>query len=152
MPFMTDCLSHLRDAAQAKYLAYRSDSSGTFAAMEIGLKIKRARQASGLSQRAFAGAIGVSAGLVGQWESHRGAPGRANLKKICEFLGVTADSLLSPDDVVAYRMTLTNAREVKAILAFRRLSRRQQDNLLELLTVAGDVADEMKGEREPAEA
>ena len=149
MPFMTDCLPRGSGAAQANYLPTASAFGVMFARMEIGMKIKRARETAGLSQRDLASAIGVSNGAVGQWESHAKKPGRESLGKISRALGITTDSLLSSDASVVYQMLITDALEVRAVLAFRRLSRRQKDNLLELLSVAGDVAAEMEPKREP---
>lgn len=45
-------------------------------------------------QRSFALTLGVTGGLVGQWETGAKVPGRANLRRIAQICGVSIDYLL----------------------------------------------------------
>lgn len=84
--------------------------------MEIGHRIKQARQNAGLSQRRLAEAIGVTHGSVGQWESHKKMPGRENLRLIAEATGVSADQLLGqPSSPIEAR----GGEEAKLLIKFR---------------------------------
>ena len=147
---MSACLARLCRSPQAICFATPAGTQGTIARMQIGMKIKRARMAAGLTQRELALRSGVSPGLVGQIESHRTQPGRETLRRLCDVLGITVDSALSTSNVVEFHAVVTSGREVRLLHAFRRLSRRQQDNLLELLAYSGDVAKEMQAHPEPA--
>lgn len=147
---MSACLAQLCRTAQANCFATPVGRRGILGPMEIGMKIKRARTVAGLTQRELALRAGVSPGLVGQIESHRTEPGRETLRRLCDVLGITTDSALSGSAVVEFHAVVTSGREVRLLHAFRRLSRRQQDNLLELLAYSGDVAEEMQAKAEPA--
>jgi transcriptional regulator with XRE-family HTH domain len=118
--------------------------------MEIGDRIRRARIAAGLSQRELAAAIGVSHGIVGQWESNRKVPGRDNLQKIADVTLVDPTAILR--DVGSYHpggVLVTNLRQIALLRKFVLLSPRQQENLLELIGVAADVRRELEEKRHP---
>ena len=148
---MGPCLAQLCSATQAICFATLTPTRGILPAMQIGMKIKRARMVAGLTQRELALRAGVSPGLVGQIESHRTEPGRETLRRLCDVLGITVDSALSAGGAVEFHAVVNSGREVRLLYAFRRMSRRQQDNLLELLAYSGDVAKEMQAEPEPAD-
>lgn len=117
--------------------------------MEIGDRIRRARVAAGMSQRELAAAVGVTHGLVGAWESHRKAPGRENLRRIAEVTAINPAALLSdiPDGEAG--IPVKNSRELELLRKWRRLSRRQQDNILELLDISASVRRKIEHKREP---
>ena len=54
---------------------------------------RRARETSGLSQRAVAAAVGRTGSAVWQWEEGRGAPDQATVAKLEEVLGLESGSL-----------------------------------------------------------
>ncbi|NNH32882.1 helix-turn-helix transcriptional regulator, partial [Rhizobium sp. SEMIA 4085] len=90
----------------------------------IGNKLKVARQASGLSLRALADAIGgvVSAQAIGKYERNEDMPGSKALIALAKALGVSEDYLLSEDQLslegVDFRKKLgTSSKEEAAVQA-----------------------------------
>ena len=61
---------------------------------EQGLKIRKARNAAGLSQAALAKLLDCSAGAVGQWELGMTSPDKAKLVRLTELLDISLDDLL----------------------------------------------------------
>lgn len=118
-------------------------------AMAIGHRIKQAREAAGLTQRELATVIGVSDGLVGQWESHKKKPGRETLRRLAETLLVDMATLLSETQPSFKGVTVIDPNEIALLRRFRLMSPRQRENLLELLGVALDVRREIEKKREP---
>jgi len=57
-------------------------------------RIKAARHRAGMSQRALAARLGVSAGAVAQWELGSHAPALQKLSKIADALSTSPDELL----------------------------------------------------------
>jgi transcriptional regulator with XRE-family HTH domain len=105
-----------------------------------------------MSQRELALAVGVTHGLVGQWESHRKSPGRENVRRIAEATLVDPGALLHDVGVNSQTGVLvTDRRQVALLRRFVMISPRQQENLLELLGVAGDIRRELEEKRHPAE-
>lgn len=119
--------------------------------MQIGDRIRRARQSAGMSQRQLAEAVGVTHGLVGQWESHRKAPGRENLRKIAEVTTTDPAVLLGDLSAEGASVRISDPRKLALLRRFDRMSRQQQDNLLELLDIAADIRRNLKHQRDPAE-
>jgi antitoxin CcdA len=65
---------------------------------ERALKIRKARNASGLSQAALAKLLDCSPGAVGQWELGMTSPDKTKLVRLTELLDISLDDLLgSPD-------------------------------------------------------
>jgi transcriptional regulator with XRE-family HTH domain len=119
--------------------------------MQIGDRIRRARNAAGLSQRELASAIGVTHGTVGQWESHGKKPTRENLQKVAKATLVSFDELARgiPD---MEGILVQDARALRLLRRFFLMSIRQQDNLLELLEMAGDIRRNLEEPREASHA
>jgi DNA-binding XRE family transcriptional regulator len=121
--------------------------------MEIGHRIKRLREEAGMSQTELANAVGVSRGLVGQWESHRKKPGREVLRKLARAIMVNPTVLLDDVRVVPGNhdvdVVVGDHNELALLRRFRNLSRRQQENLLELLGVGVDLRREIEQESHP---
>ena len=121
--------------------------------MAIGDRIRRARLAAGLSQRELAAAIGVTHGLVGQWESHRKSPGRDNLLRISEATFTDPAAILR--DIRKDEIGAVQVSDIRQIAMLRRwvlMSVKQQDSLLEFMGIAADVRRELHKQREPTEA
>jgi antitoxin CcdA len=73
----------------------KSPATGTDLGLaEQALRIRKARNASGLSQAALARLLDCSAGAVGQWELGMTGPGKAKLVKLTELLDISLDDLL----------------------------------------------------------
>ena len=120
--------------------------------MEIGHRIAKLRNRMGLSQRDVARAIGVSFGLVGQWESHKKKPGRETLARLAQKTGVSMDYLMGVTPDLSMALTVTDPFEVSLVLRSRSLTARQRKNLGELLDMTLQVRREIEQERSPAEA
>ena len=118
--------------------------------MQIGDRIRKARLSTGMSQRELAKAVGVSHGLVGAWESHIKAPGREKLRKLAEVTMTDPAAILNDVPEEKAGVMVTNLRHLVLIRRFDRMSKRQQENLLELLGVAADVIRELQKESHPA--
>lgn len=106
----------------------------------LGNRIALARQrARYRTQGAFAEALGVSRGLVGQWESHNKRPGRDNLLKIAELCGITAEYLAGTAPETRMISNLS-PNEIELVLLFRRLNDLGQENFLKTLQMIFDPA------------
>lgn len=119
--------------------------------MAIGHRIKAARKRASMSQREFAKAVGVSYGLVGQWESHLKKPGRETLRKVAEVTLSSMEWFLGERDDSIVDVRITDPGELALLRHFRRLSDRQRQNLLELIGISADIIREMQKQPEPAE-
>lgn len=68
--------------------------------MNIGSRIKRWREARGLSRQDLAKAVGVTDAAVYQWEgtgeTPKTTPSLANLERVAEALGVTLAKFYGP--------------------------------------------------------
>lgn len=56
--------------------------------IDIGERIRIARQQRGMTQEALAAAVGVSRSAVAQWETGRAGQVTGNLARIAEILGI----------------------------------------------------------------
>lgn len=148
---MSTFLPQVSPGAQANFLPLARAVPGIFLFMDLATKIRRARMTAGLTQMTLADAVGVSPGLVGAWETGRKSPGREVLKRLCDTLGVSADSLLDESAPLTFRITVTDPLEVRILTRVRALPRRQRENFAEILGVAQDVAREMEPEHQPAD-
>lgn len=116
--------------------------------MKIGDRIRQARHAIGYSQRDLAAAVGVTPGTVALWETGSRSPGRENLVKIA---GVT---LTDPSALMLDReqksVLVDDPRQLALLRTFLVMNRRQQDNLLKLMEIAGDIGIGAEERRETA--
>lgn len=67
--------------------------------MKLHEKIYRCRKKLGMSQVDLADALGVSRQSVSKWETGESNPEISKLPQLAELFGVTADWLLSEDDI-----------------------------------------------------
>lgn len=68
--------------------------------MEVGKTITELRTARGMSQQALADSLFVSRELVSKWENGTRCPDLTTVEKIATALGVTADDIVDPNDLV----------------------------------------------------
>ncbi|MBB1510930.1 helix-turn-helix domain-containing protein [Tessaracoccus sp. MC1756] len=66
---------------------------------ELGVRLRAAREARGMSLRALAGAIGVSPSLLSQVETGRTKPSVSTLYALVSQLGISTDLLLGREEV-----------------------------------------------------
>ncbi len=115
----------------------RSKTDRDPAAVEMGARIRAARDKMGYSQDELAHLLSVTKGAVGQWEIGAGTPKPQKFEQIAEVLGVGARWLLTgkePDDAVR---AVTKA-EADALAVLRDLPVQQQTAALAILRAFRD--------------
>lgn len=101
----------------------------------IGMRLKAAREAAGLTQDAVAARFSVGKGTVSAWETGRGDPGIARLRELSKLYKVGADALL-------WENALTN-EALQLAADFDGLNERQQRTLKHLwLAFLADSKDD----------
>jgi transcriptional regulator with XRE-family HTH domain len=123
----------------------------TLRAMQLlGNRIALVRQRAGYpTQSLFAEALGVSRGLVGQWESHKKPPGRDNLAKIARLCGISMEYLLGETTEMRRTISALTDQEVELVLAWRRLPSRARENVFDLVTEWGKRAQVSNKKHQP---
>jgi transcriptional regulator with XRE-family HTH domain len=117
----------------------------------MGHRIAAARlRARYHSQGAFAKALGVSRGLVGQWESGHKRPGRDNLANIAKLCGISMEYLQGSSREMGRSMVVSIEQEAVLILAFRRMTPSAREHLLKLLSEWFDRPHVTEKKSEPA--
>ena len=76
--------------------------------MTLGIKIKRRRKAMKLSQGELADRVGINATHLSRLETGKYLPSVDVLKKVADVLDVSADYLLSDDDLEPADVTICN--------------------------------------------
>lgn len=88
--------------------------------MDIGAKLKQARQKAELTQEQAAEAIDVSRQTISNWENNRFYPDIIHMIQMSDLYGVSLDALLKgDDDMIAYLKESTDT--VKSRQKFSRL-------------------------------
>lgn len=117
----------------------------------IAARLAELRKRAGyVSQRAFARAVGVSGGLVAQWETATKCPGRANLQKIAQVTGVPVDWILGNTTVMEPVTDSQIHRTQEMIRLFEARPVDFQKNLVQLLREARKGWTVLNHEHEPA--
>ena len=62
--------------------------------MTLGNKLQSLRESQGLSQKELANLIGVTTGIVAEWEADENTPGLTDLSRLSKALNVSSDVLL----------------------------------------------------------
>lgn len=109
--------------------------------MEIGHRIKQARAAAGLTQTELAHAVGVSRGLVGQWENHTKKPGRDLVRRIATATSVSVEFLLGDERLDEGRLIISSADEAALIRRYRMLSDKQRRSIHDLIGISATFPD-----------
>lgn len=120
--------------------------------MALGEQIRQARLRAGLTQQGLARALGLSNRLVSHWELGVRTPRPVHLQQIADLTFTEPEALLSPDHRFVHEEPPSSPEELLMLRQFRRMSQRQQQNLLKLLGVSGDVRGEIEHQSEPAAA
>jgi transcriptional regulator with XRE-family HTH domain len=129
-----------------------ADFLATLLAMpEMGHRIAAARRNAGYrSQGAFAEALKVSRGLVGQWESNHKLPGRDNLRKIANLCGISREYLEGETTQMHEAMLISVEDELKLVRAYRRMTPIGKQRLVQFLTEGLEVPRMVHQKIEPA--
>ncbi|MBU1397046.1 MAG: helix-turn-helix domain-containing protein [Gammaproteobacteria bacterium] len=97
------------------------DTNNAIAVEPLGVRIKRLRIASGLTQGQLAALIGISSTAVGNWESGEFLPKVRYLAKLAGALGIDVSELLD-----AAKCIDELAEEVQLLTLFRSLTKERQ--------------------------
>jgi transcriptional regulator with XRE-family HTH domain len=116
----------------------------------LGNRIALVCQRAGYrTQSLFAEALGVSRGLVGQWESHKKPPGRDNLAKIARLCGISMEYLLGETSEMRRTISSITDQEVELILAWRQLPALARENIFNIVTKWGERTHVRNKKRQP---
>lgn len=91
-------------------------------AMEISDLIRSQRKAQKLSQRALAQRLGVSFGLVGQWETGETKPTMERIVDLCAVFGISAQTFLEPGAPYHGQM-VENGDEFEVLTLWRKIKK-----------------------------
>jgi len=97
------------------------DTNNKTAEDSLGVRIKRLRIASGLTQGQLGTLIGVSSTAVGNWESGEFHPKGRYVAKLADALGIDVSELLDAEKCIDEL-----AQEVQLLTAFRSLPKEHQ--------------------------
>jgi transcriptional regulator with XRE-family HTH domain len=116
------------------------DFLATILAMpEMGHRIVAVRIRAGYrTQGALANALGVSRGLVGQWESGHKQPGRVNLANLAKLCGISMEYLQGNTAEMGLAPTVSARDEIELLIMFRRMAPLSKQNLLYIASVLVD--------------
>jgi len=96
-------------------------------------KLRKHREAAGLSQRELARALDVHYSNVSFWERTGVAPRGAVLPKMAEILGVSVDALLGENPRAKAAAAAPAGRARLAFTAVFKLPKRQQEKILSVV-------------------
>lgn len=103
---------------------------GSRSSDRAGARIKAARVAAGMTQADLAAAVGVSRSAVAQWETERAGQVNANLARIAEVLGVSAQHLLTGDGNVEGSVSAEDGTELALLRLYRQCTPEDRQLLL----------------------
>ncbi len=104
-------------------------------------RLARLRQATGLTQREVARALGIKSPSVAQWESGRSRPDLERLPALARLYKVTIEELCGPDFPAVQQPGRLDLLEAYDTL--------DEEGRITLLTVAKSMAERVKSKREP---
>jgi transcriptional regulator with XRE-family HTH domain len=102
-------------------------------------RLARLRQATGLTQREVARALGIKSPSVAQWESGRSRPDLERLPALARLYKVTIEELCGPDFPAAQQQGRLDLLEAYDTL--------DEEGRTTLLNVARSLADQAKSKR-----
>lgn len=79
-------------------------------------RLKEARLATGMSQKAVADALHIAPPSVSNWESGKTNPSQENLKALSKLYHVSIDYLLGRDEEIAFRIAKPSNEELQSLL------------------------------------
>ena len=62
--------------------------------MDLGEKIRKARESAGMTQEELAGILGTTQIAISRWEHNNRTPNVITFGKLCSAIGASADELL----------------------------------------------------------
>ncbi len=110
--------------------------------MQLGERLKSSRQRAGLSLRALAEQVGVSAQAISKYERNEDMPGSAVLLRLSEALGVSIEYLLRPATVTLTEPVYRRHRNSMSRRAEVNVQAQVQDWLERYTTIEGLLGEE----------
>jgi transcriptional regulator with XRE-family HTH domain len=104
-------------------------------------RLARLRQATGLTQREVARALGIKSPSIAQWESGRSRPDLERLPALARLYKVTIEELCGTDFPAVQQQGRLDLLEAYDTL--------DEEGRITLLTVATSMAERVKSKREP---
>ena len=139
-----------RHSRAINWLPVGVDFLATLLAMpEMGRRLAAARLSAGYyTQGAFAKALGVSRGLVGQWESEHKRPGRDNLANIAKLCSISMEYLQGDATEMRRALAVSTSDEIDLLVMFRRMPDLSKQNLLYIAALLVDPHGVTRKKRE----
>lgn len=107
--------------------------------MEIGKNLRRLRSRAGLTQQEIADKLDVSRVAIGQWESEKSMPRKANLEQLAELFDTTVADLMGED---AAEAAISGTSRMVPLLGFAHMGEPcDEGNLADEVEVPASIAD-----------
>ena len=90
-------------------------------AYDFGLRLKKLRDAKGLSQKELAQKLGVSKGTVYRYETNTQSPSLENAAKLALLLDTSLDYLAGLENALTIQLPDLNEEERNALMEFIRI-------------------------------
>lgn len=90
---------HMKKKAYADRMATQDDRKADPTRQGVGMRLRAAREAKGLTQTQVADRFGVTKGTVSAWETGAGDPGIYRLRELSKLYDVATDALLWEDSL-----------------------------------------------------
>ena len=90
-------------------------------AYDFGLRLKKLRDAKGLSQKELAQKLGVSKGTVYRYENNTQSPSLDNAAKLALLLDTSLDYLAGLENALTIQLPDLNEEERNALMEFIRI-------------------------------
>ena len=100
---------------------------------DFAARLAALREAAGLSQRAVAGAMGISQPSYANWETHNVSLKPEQLIKLAQVLGVSVDVLLEGGNGSQARRGGPTGRVRRVFEGVSKLSRSQQQKIVDVV-------------------
>ena len=84
--------------------------------MTFGSKLQSLREEQSISQKELAGLVGVSTGIIAEWEADEAMPGLAELSRLSKALGVSSDVLLDATAETTVTPSVQPTQEMPAVV------------------------------------
>lgn len=107
--------------------------------MDFGVRVRKLRDAAGLTQAELAEKLDVSRPAIGTWESGKARPRLNKLKELADLFGVTVSELMGEEtEPIPYRASST----MMPLLGCAHMGEPcDEDSLHEMVEVPSDVAE-----------
>jgi transcriptional regulator with XRE-family HTH domain len=116
--------------------------------MSVADRIREARTEADLTQRDLAKALGVTHGAIALWETGQRDPSVTTVCKIAELTFKEPAWLLFDEIHGKYQPHQVLPEETELLDTYRRMSKRQRENLLKLMRISFGVRVEIEGNRQ----